>query len=71
MLVTDGSSFVEEVRAGTPQKLLRRNEGRKITRKKKQTEVSQGRKEGMQQKGGNIFCACFFCLLLQETNSLQ
>jgi hypothetical protein len=31
---------------------------------KKQTEVSQGRKEGMQQKGGNIFvlvssvCCC-------------
>jgi hypothetical protein len=34
--------------------------------KKKQTEASKGRKEGMQQKGG-IFCACFFCLLLQET----
>jgi hypothetical protein len=39
---------------------------------KKQTEVSQGRKEGRNAtKGRKYFCACFFCLLLQETNSLQ
>jgi hypothetical protein len=39
---------------------------KKNNKSKKQTEASKGRKEGMQQNGG-IFCACFFCLWLQET----
>jgi hypothetical protein len=66
-IIIRGRSSSRNSTKSTPMKRKKNN------KKKKQTEASKGKKEGRKEcnKMVEFFCACCFCLLLQETNSLQ